>query len=100
MPAALSAWSFPRAGRIDSLAHMYEQSNVCMGNPFQEPRVLYGTYHQVWVCELFHRNPRDRPKYSSLTVPVLVLGDSVSPLEKLSISVLKRVEILPLGEKY
>lgn len=70
-----------------------------MGNPFQEPRVLYGTFPQVWVCELFHRSPRDRPKYSSLIVPILVLGDSVSPLEKLSALLLKRAESLPFRGK-
>lgn len=35
------------------------------------------------VCELFHKSPQDRTRYSSL-VPILVLGDLVALLEKFS----------------
>lgn len=93
VPAASSACSFPRAAGTDSMAHVYQQSNVCMV-PFQGPPVLYGTCHRAWVSELFHRSPQHRPKYSGLIAPIFVLGDSVSPLEKWSVSLLKRVGIL------
>lgn len=90
MAAASSAWPCPGAGRADSQPTCISRA-MCVWVTLSKSLKCC----MALVTKFGSVNPQDRPKYMSLIVPTLVLGDSVSPLEKSSVSLLKRVEILP-----